>query len=156
MTVMRILSPFRASLLGAAFLLLSTACGGGGDKAKTDTANPGETAIAGVPLTDEAYLKVFCTGTVAYQDALLTKPKAEDIAAVIKEYVGSMEKVTPPADLVSFHTAYVQYLRDSVKDPTSLVTRAPPKPADGPRERLKARVTSVPECKYPTFLGEQR
>ena len=154
---MHMLSRFAAvGVLGAMFAAFA-ACGDDGGGTKTDTSNPNETPVAsGTPLSDEAYLKVFCTGTVAYQDALLTKPKADDIAAVIKTYIASMEKVTPPEDLAKFHADYVQYLRDSVKDPTSLVTRAPPKPADGPRQRLAAKVTSVPECKYPTFLGEQR
>jgi hypothetical protein len=132
---------------------LFAACDGGGSDKTTPTR---ASAPSGPALSDEAYLKVICTGLVNYQDSLLAAKDVEAIRKVITDYSESMEAINPPADLQHFHDDFIKYLQDSVKDPTSLVTTSPPRPETAARERLASRVTSVPECKYPTFLGEKR
>ena len=119
--------------------------GGNGDGAGTETA----------PVSDEAYLKVFCTGLSNYQDALLSARTAAAISKVVVEYADAMDKVEPPEDIKGFHKDFVKYLRDAVKDPTSLTTKTPPKPATAQRQRLAGKVNDIPECRYPTFLGEK-
>jgi hypothetical protein len=136
----------RTAIIGAfAFLTFFLIACGGGDAPKTK--NPDA-------LTDEGYLKVFCTGLTDYQDALVSKTTKEDIAKVITDYIAALKTVTPPDDLTKFHSDYIKYLQDAVADPTSLVTRKPPLPSDSVRQRLASKTTDVPECKYPTFLGQ--
>ena len=127
-----------------ALLLLAAACGSGDDAAPTPS---------GPALSDEQYLKVVCTGLTNFSDALLTRTKAEDIAGVIQEYIRQLQAVNPPGDLQKFHADFVKYLQDSVKDPTSLITRKPPMPADDIRRRVAAKERNVPECKNPTFFA---
>ncbi|MBI2765356.1 MAG: hypothetical protein HYX53_05505 [Chloroflexi bacterium] len=136
----------RTAIVGAlAFVaIFAASCGG---SSTPDTKNPDA-------LNDEGYLKVFCTGLTEYQDALVSKTTKEDIARVITGYIASLKTVTPPDDLAKFHAEYIKYLEDAVADPTSLVTRKPPMPSDSARERLASKTNDVPECKYPTFLGQ--
>ncbi len=109
----------------------------------------------GDAVTDEEYLKVFCTGIVNYQDALLTSKDVAGIAKAVDDYVATLEPIRPPTDLETFHAAYVGYLKAALKgkDPTVLVTQKPPVPDDGPRDRLARKADNVAECKYPTFLN---
>ena len=132
-------------------VLALSACGGGGGNVSITSGRD----TATTPLSDAAYLKVFCTGLSNYQDALLSAKSADAISKVVVDYADAMDKVEPPEDIQTFHKDFVKYLRDSVKEPTSLTTRTPPRPASAQRERLAARVNEIPECRYPTFLGEK-
>jgi hypothetical protein len=140
----------RNAILGAVVALgvVLAACGGAGDKSSSPTSDPNA-------LSDEAYLKVFCTGLTEYREALLTKTTADDIAKVIKDYIAALKPLSPPQDIAKFHQEYVKYLEDAVNDPTSLVTRNPPEPGASERQRLASKTSNVPECKYPTFLADQ-
>jgi hypothetical protein len=75
---------------------------------------------------------------------------------VIKDYIASVQKVTPPADLVSWQNGFVKYLQTMVPDPTKALSQSPPLPPESVRKRLADQVKDVPDCKYPTFLGEPR
>lgn len=151
----------RFLVFGAAFaaLPLLAACGGGDNgSSNPDTNNGGDDDVtpSGAVLTDQQYVTTLCVGLVKYQDALLTEPTRDGIAKVIKEFIVSMKAIRPPEDVAPFHHDFVAYLETAVDEPTSLVTKAPPKPAEAIRERLVQRVTDTPECKYPTFLGEPK
>ena len=124
-------------------MLLTVLAACGGDDSKTE-------------VSDEAYLKVVCTGLTNFSNAIATKTKAEEIARVIKDFIVEMEKVEPPDDVQKFHGEFVKYLEDSVADPTSLLTRKPPLPPDDVRRRLDSKQASVAECKDPTFFTVQR
>ena len=143
----------------ALFLLpvlpLAAACGGGDDDDE-ETATPTVNTEAGPPLNDTDYLETLCTGLSNYQDALLSKQTAEEIGEVITDFADEMRAVNPPEDVSEFHLAFVSYLEAAVADPTSLVTTQPPLPDEDVRERLANKVNDIPECKYPTFLGEPR
>jgi len=143
-------SPRRYQASFAALMLVLTlvaaACGGGGSKA---TPTP---AVSGPRATDQQYLKAICTGTQAFSDALVSKTTAAGIAQVIKDFSASMKKINPPADLQTFHAAFIKYLDGSLSDPTSLVTKSPPEPPASVRQRLASEESSVPECKRPTFF----
>lgn len=134
---------------------LAFACGGD-DKPK---GGGGSANGAGLPtpsgpaLDDAAYLRVFCTGLTNYLEAVNTKPK-DGITQAVKDYVSSMEKVNPPEDVRPFHAAYIKYLRDALDEPTALVTRQPPKPAEPVRTRLNEETKKVAECRFPTFLNQ--
>jgi hypothetical protein len=138
----------------AAAGMLFGACGGDGDDESgqdgggsvTTTAAPGGAAVS-----DEEYLRRFCSGVTEYREALNTEPR-EGLVRVVEDYLASMEGVTPPADLVEFHAAFLDYLREAVEEPTQLITREPPVPPDGVRERLAEKTDDIAECKYPTFL----
>jgi hypothetical protein len=134
-----------AALLFSVFLLAS-ACGG--DDAKPAVSN-------GPAASDEEYLKAICSGTQNFSNALMSKSKSEEIAQVIKDFSASMKQISPPADLQKFHADFVKYLDDSLSDPTSLVTRRPPAPPAGARDRLVAKESKVPECKDGTFFDTQ-
>jgi hypothetical protein len=136
--------------------LLFTACGGGEGNGNGTATRPRAATPSGPAVSDEAYLKVICTGLVTYQDSLLAAKDVDAIRKVITDYAESMEAINPPEDLQTYHADFIKYLRDSEKDPTSPVTTSPPRPENAARERLAGKVTSVPECKYPTFLGEKR
>ncbi|MFN0145438.1 MAG: hypothetical protein ACKVT1_02925 [Dehalococcoidia bacterium] len=136
-------------------VLALSACGGdGGNTSPAGGDSNGTDDPTRTPLSDEAYLAVFCAGLSNYQDALLSARTSEAISKVVADYADAMDAVGPPGDVGEFHTDFVKYLRDSVKDPTSLTTKTPPKPATTQRERLAGKVNDVPECRYPTFLGE--
>lgn len=138
----------RFLLVGLLALPLAlAACGGDSN----DDAEPTASANA---LTDEQYLAVFCTGISNYREALLNQPSAAGIANAIKAYVAELKKIEPPAGLGKWHKEYITYLEDAEKDPTSLVSTAAPLPSDTDRARLASKATSIPECKYPTFLGQ--
>lgn len=151
----------RVLLLAAAFAALPViaACGGDGNGATNRDSNNGDDAGAtpsGTPLSDQDYVRTLCIGLVKYQDAILTEPTRDGIATVIKEFAASLRKIKPPEDAAPFHQEFLAYLNAAVDEPTSLVTKAPPRPAEAIRERFVKRVTDTPECKYPTFLGEPR
>lgn len=138
----------RLLLVGLAALPFALAACGGDSK---DEGDPTPSANA---LTDEQYLAVFCTGVANYREALLNQPSAAGIANTIKTYVAELKKIEPPAGLGKWHKEYITYLEDAEKDPTSLVSTAAPLPPDADRARLVSKISSVPECKYPTFLGQ--
>ncbi len=124
--------------LGGACVLAAAmaACGGGSDKPAAVT--PG--------VSDEEYLKVICSGTQGFSDALISQTTVDGIAKSIKDFIAAMNAVTPPSDLQAFHKDLLKYLDDSLKDPTSAVTRKRPQPPDKARQRLAAKEPSVPEC----------
>lgn len=123
----------------------------------TPAASPSPAEVAtGTPLTDEQYLATLCTGLANYQEATAREKTVEGIGKAVTQFEASMESVTPPDDLRTFHGEFIAYLHTADKDPTLLLTASPPKPSDSVRDRLKSKVKSVPECKYPTFLGEDQ
>lgn len=105
--------------------------------------------------TDEDYLKAICTGVSNFSDALISKTTAKEIGDVIQQFIDEMEKVDPPADLVAYNKSFIQYLKDSLSDPTSLVTKTPPEPPQAVRDRLASKESTVSECKDPTFFSRQ-
>lgn len=128
----------------AAFALLVAACG-------SDDSKP-----VGDASTDEQYLKVICTGLSNFSDALVSKTSSDEIAKVIKEYIASLKPVTPPQDLEKFHKDFQKYLQDALDDPTSLVTKTPPLPADEVRRRIASKEANVPECRNATFFSASK
>ncbi|MGH2632173.1 MAG: hypothetical protein ACRDG3_02080 [Tepidiformaceae bacterium] len=137
-------------MLGIVAIFAASACGGGGSSKATPTA-----PTSGPTLTDEQYLKAICTGTQDFSDALISKSTADGIAQVIRQFATSLKTLNPPGDLRTFHAAFIKYLEDSLTDPTSLLTKSPPEPPDGVRQRLASKEPSVPECKAPTFFDSQ-
>lgn len=121
---------------------VAVACGG------NNPSKPPANAIS-----DEAYLKAICSGSSRFSEALLTKTKPEEIGQVIKDFSATMKALTPPADLKDYNQQFTKYLDDAVADPTSLVTRNPPLPAQSVRDRLAAKESSVPECAAGTFFS---
>ena len=138
----------RLSLLAACsfavLMVMLVACG-------DDDAKP-----AGEASTDEQYLKVVCTGLSNFSDALVSKTSSDEIAKVIKEYITSLKAVTPPRDLEKFHRDFEKYLQDALNDPTSLVTKTPPLPADEVRRRIASKEANVPECRNATFFSASK
>ena len=125
------------------------ACGGGGDATTTPTAG-------GPVLTDEEYLKAICTGTKNFSDALISKTTAAGIGEVVSDFKTQMASLNPPADLKDFNAEFVKYLEDSLKDPTSLLTRKPPAPPSKVRDRLVSKEANVAECHgQETFFDAQ-
>ena len=149
------MSTLRSAVPLALLLLVSAAVSCSGDsKPRASNTDAGAIEVAtGTPVTDEAYLAVFCTGATRYREAVNTESTKEGLAKAVQEYANGMAKVVPPEDLRTFHGAFIKYLSDAVSEPTSLLTKAPPLPADSLRSRLAGKTSDVPECKYPTFLG---
>ncbi|MGE5595467.1 MAG: hypothetical protein ACM3S1_05465 [Hyphomicrobiales bacterium] len=140
-----------SGVLALALVVPLAACGGGDDD---DNGEPTASASSGPPLSDEAYLKVFCTGVTNYQEALTTATSEDAIGKVIQDYVSSLRAVNPPEDLREYHAEYIAYLESALEDPTSLTTKPPPLPGDSVRDRLARKVADIEECKYPTFLEQ--
>lgn len=134
----------RLLLIGPVLLVpaIFLACGDGDDDAET----PGGTS------TDEEYLAVFCNGLTEYQETLLSATTETQISDVIKAYIDDLHGIAPAEGLKDYHSQYIGYLEDALRDPTSLVTRKPPLPPEAARERLSAKAKTVEQCKYPTFL----
>lgn len=130
-------------LVLSGFAFLAASCGDDDQQSPSD----------GSRLGDDDYLKVICSGTSAFSGALNTATKIDDLRQVIKDFVGSLQKVNPPSDLDQFHQQFIKYLQDANSDPTSLVTRRPPLPSDSVRQRLAARETKVAECRDISFFG---
>lgn len=124
------------------FAVLAVAACGGGD----DDAGDASTASDSSAVSDEQYLKVICTGTQGFSDALISQTTAEGIAKSITDFIASLKATAPPADLQQFHKDLIKYLEDSVSDPTSLVTKKRPQPPDKARDRLASKEASVTEC----------
>ncbi|MCA9830861.1 MAG: hypothetical protein R3B97_00135 [Dehalococcoidia bacterium] len=124
-----------------------------GSDSKDDPAPAAASPVtpSGDPLTDEAYLKVFCTGVTNFRESLLTETR-DGLVKVVQDYYDSMQAIVPPPDVATFHQEFLDYLKDALDEPTYLVTRDPPVPEASVRSRLAAAVSSVPECEYPTFL----
>ena len=134
----------------AAVPLFAFACGDDSDDGSS--ADSTGTIASGVALSDEDYLRVFCSGISRYREALNTASR-EELVDVVEAYRDSMAEVTPPDDVQAFHDAFVAYLTEAMDEPTALITRDPPVPEDEVRERLAETQSSVDECEYPTFLG---
>src|SRR5262245_31523780 len=96
-------------LLALGLLVPAFAACGGDDSPK---ATPAPNA-----LDDKQYLAVLCTGLTNYYVAINNRPDAAGISQVIKDYIASVQKVTPPADLVSWQNGFVKYLQTMVPDP---------------------------------------
>jgi hypothetical protein len=146
MAAMRISYLFAVLLLP--FLLLAAACGddGDGDDAdETPTGTPGG--------NDEDYLKAICSGTQEISNALITKTTPEEIGEVIELFIQKMKEANPPDDLEEYNAEFIQYLEDSLADPTSVVTRTPPLPSDDIQRRLAGKEITVDECKDGTFFS---
>jgi hypothetical protein len=103
--------------------------------------------------SDEDYLALLCGGISEFSTALITKSSPDEIAAVIRDFIETMEGADPPGDLREYNDDFVQYLKDSVAEPTSLVTRQPPLPSDDIQRRLAAKEIEVEECRDGTFFS---
>lgn len=103
--------------------------------------------------TDEDYLRAVCIGIDRVSDALVSATTAEAIGAVLREFAATMRAIDPPPDLVDYNQQFVAYLEAALRDPTSVVTTAPPQPPDAARRRLARLEPSIPECREPTFFS---
>jgi len=103
--------------------------------------------------SDEDYLRLICKGTQDFSNAVVSKTTADGIAEVIRDFIDLMKGADPPADLRDYNDDFVQYLEDSVSDPTSLLTRKPPLPDNDVQRRLAAKELTVDECKDGTFFS---
>lgn len=133
-----------AGLLLPAVLLFVSACGGSGAS--------GSATPSGPAMSDEEYLKAICTGVTQLSDALVSKSNVDDITKVIKDFSASVKALNPPADLRKYNADFAKYLDDTASDPTAVLTKKPPVPADSIRQRLASKESNVPECKGPTFF----
>lgn len=145
-------------LFPAAFV----ACGGSDDPdpEPTESAEPTPTngespSPAPVEVDDEGYLAVICSGLADFSDAVLVAETVDEISAVVRQYIVDLESVSPPEDVVPFHQDFIQYLADSVDEPTVLLTTPRPLPGESVRERLSAKESSVSECQDLTFFRER-
>jgi hypothetical protein len=155
----------------ATLLLLGGACGGGGDGGSNDDGDNGDpTAEAsadpagdqprtsvtpsGPPLSDEEYLRVFCSGVTTYREAVNTANR-DELIQVVQDYLDSMAAVNPPEDLQQFHGEFLSYLDDALDEPTYPLTRNPPVPEESVRSRMADKSADIEECQYPVFLGGQ-
>jgi hypothetical protein len=167
------MKPTLLAALLAALALLAAACGGGdGDGASGDndgadddptedaSVDPGgdqpRTSVtpSGPPLSDEEYLRVFCSGVTTYREAVNTANR-DELIQVVQDYLDSMAAVNPPEDLQQFHTELLGYLDDALDEPTYLLTRNPPVPEESVRSRMAEKSADIDECQYPVFLGGQ-
>jgi hypothetical protein len=104
-------------------------------------------------LSDEDYLRVFCTDLSAFSNALVRAQNPDAIRTAIADYVEQLRTIEPPDDLRGYHEAYITYLQDAAGEP-SLVGRKPPTPPGGPRDRLAAKESSVSACKDASFFSQ--
>jgi hypothetical protein len=144
----------RATVLGLAvvFAAAFAACGGdSNDPRPTPTPVPGSSG----PLSDEEYLAVICGGLSDYTAALLTASSVDEIRDVVQAYIDSLEAVEPPADVVPFHTQFVDYLVAALEEPTALVTTPRPLPEKAVRDRLADLEPSVEVCDDVTYFAER-
>lgn len=126
------------ALMAILLVSLTAACGDDGQGDTTPT--PSNRA------SDEEYLRVVCSGTEGFSNALVSQTSAEGIAKSIKDFIAALKEIAPPADLDQFHKDLVKYLEDSVADPTSLITKKRPQPSDKVRDRLAQKEGTVTEC----------
>ena len=145
---MRLNRPVFLLLLLLVAVATAAACGGGGSNKSTPTASV-ERPARDRRTVPQGYLHRH----PGFSDALVSKTTADGIAQVIKQFSANLKKINPPADLRTFHAAFIKYLDDSLTDPTSLLTKAPPEPPDSVRQRLASKESSVPECKSPQFFN---
>lgn len=103
--------------------------------------------------SDEDYLRLICKGTQDFSNAVISKTTADEIGDVIRDFIETMEGADPPADLRGYNDDFVQYLEDSLAEPTSLVTRQPPLPSDATQRRLAEKELTVEECKDGSFFS---
>jgi hypothetical protein len=152
----------RLALLSGLLLIpfALVACGGSDDAEPTPV--PGTPSTPGsspapdpVVVDDEGYLAVICSGLSDFSDAVLVAETADEISAVVQEYIASLESVAPPEDLVPFHQSFIRYLVDSIDEPTVLLTTPRPLPEDSVRERLSSKEASVSECRDLSFFQER-
>jgi hypothetical protein len=126
----------------------AVACGN--DDGATPTPSPDARAVS-----DEEYLAIICTGLDRFSRALVSVTAAEDIAEVVEDYIASLEEVSPPEDVRPFHQSFINYLSDSLDEPTQLVTRPRPLPAGDVRSRLAEKERTVDECQDLSFFLER-
>ncbi len=125
---------------------LPVACGGGAEDDPTPVPTPSD-------VDDEAYLAIICEGLDAFSDAVDTSTTVEQLAASIQTFIDELQAVAPPADVAEFHTAFTNYLIQSLDDPTRPLVAPPPLPSDDIRERLADKERNVTACKNPTFFA---
>ena len=137
-------------------VLAFAACGGGGDDSPTATPAAGG-ATPGTPreVDDLGYLEVFCGGIARYFDAVQTATTVDEIAGAVDAFVSEMEAVAPPEDVRPFHQAFIDYLRASADDPTSLLVEPPPVPDEAIRDRLAGKESQVDSCKESNFFSSR-
>jgi hypothetical protein len=152
-------SRFLGLALAAAVVLPALACSGGGgtsNPASSPIASPtnpaGSPVATGTPLSDEAYLRVICTGTQNFSDALMSQSSPEGIAKSVRDFISSLQGVNPPADLRPFHESLLGYLQDSVDNPLELATKPRPEPEEDVRQRLAAKETGIAECEKAKYF----
>lgn len=152
----------RLALLSGLLLLpfALVACGGSGDSDPTQipsSSPPPDTSPAPSPVAvdDEGYLAVVCSGLSAFSDAVLVAKTADEISAVVRQYIADLQQIAPPEDVAPFHRDFIQYLSDSVDEPTVLLTSPPPLPEQSVRQRLAGKESTVSECRNLVLFGER-
>lgn len=141
-------------------LVAAIACGGDDDDAATPsapadgTATPDGSGQAGDRLSDTEYLELLCTGLEEFTAIVDTATTEDEFADVIRDFIASLEGVTPPEDLGGYHGEFLAYLEAAVDDPTSPLTTQPPLPPEDARDRLSALEPSVDACRNPTYFNQ--
>lgn len=139
-----------------AVLAFAAACGGGGDDGPTATPAAGDSTPGALREVDDlGYLDVFCGGVARYFDVVQTATTVDEIAEAVAVFVSEMEAVVPPEDVRPFHQAFIDYLRASADDPTSLLVEPPPVPDEDVRERLAGKESQVDSCKESNFFSSR-
>lgn len=104
---------------------------------------------------DQEYVLVLCEGLDNFSTALVEADETEEISAVVRDYIESLEAIDPPPDAQAFHRDFIGYLSDSVDEPQELVRLPRPRPEDSVRSRLAAAERSLEECRDLAFFAGQ-
>lgn len=145
------------SMTLAGALVVFAACGGGDD----DGATPSPTAPTGVTpgqpreVDDLGFLDVFCGGVARYFGVVEVATTVEEIAEAVEVFAAEMEAIVPPVDVQPFHQAFIDYLRASADDPTSLLVEPPPVPEEAVRKRLAGKESQIDSCKQAAFFSSR-
>ena len=135
-----------------AIVVFAIACGGGtSEPAPEPTATPPPPSA----VDDAAYVVIMCAGLDAFSDSTETATTAEELAAVLQEFIDELQAVSPPADVAKFHEAFTNYLIDSLDDPTRPLVTAPPLPDKDVRDRLAQVEHDAPECEKAIFFERE-
>lgn len=145
------------AFLAPAMLAMTVACGGDDGDTSAPTATVSADVTPGQPrdVDDLGYLDVFCSGIARYFDAVDTATTADEIADAVEAFTRDLEGVTPPEDVRPFHQAFIDYLRASADDPTSLLVDPPPVPPEDVRDRLAGKESEVDSCKASEFFSSR-
>lgn len=106
-------------------------------------------------VSDAQYLAIICTGLDRFSSSLVQADTEDEIVTVIRDYIGSLEEVSPPVDAEEFHQEFIEYLRESMDEPGELATRPRPVPEDDVRDRMAHAERNVDECQDLAFFDEE-